>query len=270
MIHMVLLFLTLLSVQHSHAQPLIEPTRDLAVCAHHAPYGFPRIRIPDYTTICRSGHALMYDNQARLAPWTIHTLRPEHVTACGNPRPNQFFPDPLVPTRARVTSASYRASGWDQGHLVSNANQLWHAQVQVESFFLTNVAPQHPSLNRQLWRSLESEVRSWVLAHGEHVIITGVIYDESSPRMGFHEIQIPTYFYKIITHVGSGRTWAFLAENVPTMHSNIMRIQSTVSEITQLSGVRFAQPDNPRLRRPLRPSHAQEMRQERRQSCTPR
>ena len=264
---MLFVFASLWWASASQAQPVFTPTTDLSACTHHAPYGFPRIRLPDYTTICRSGHAIMYDNQARLPTWSIHMLQQSHVTACGITRPDRFFPDPLVPARARVTSASFRASGWDQGHLVSNANQMWHPQVQTESFFLTNVAPQHPSLNRRLWRTLESEVRNWVYAQGDHVIITGVIYHHTSPRLGFHEILIPSDFYKIITHVESGRTWAFRAENTVTDHNRVDRIQTTVHDISRATGIQFAQPDNPRLMRELPRVASSHLRNTRRLEC---
>lgn len=264
-----LLWVLLMSPVLTHAQPIFAPTNNLHACAHHAPFGWPQVHILDHVLICRSGHALQFDNSARLAAWVQYVLHAEHTVACGV-RPTQFQPDPLVPLRARVSGQNYARSGWDQGHLAPNADQSWHPQVQQESFYLTNVAPQHPQLNRQLWNRLEQAVRTWTHAHGAHVIITGVIYGDSTQTLGFHQIRIPTHFYKIITHVESHRTWAFLAENSVTPHRDIARIQSTVSAIAQLSGIRFAQPDNPRLRRPLRPLHAQEMLQERRLSCEQR
>lgn len=245
---------------------LITPSNRLENCAHLAPHGFPQVDILDRTSVCRTGYALMHDNRARISAWTIHLLKPTHTIACGE-RPTDFDPDPLIPSRGRSTPQDYTRSGYDRGHLVPNADQAWHPQVQQESFFMSNVAPQHPTLNRQLWNQLEQTIRAWTHARGDHVIITGVVYRDSTSTIGARQITVPTHFYKVITHVRSGQTWAFLAENTHVNHRDIRRIQSTVWEIQQLSGVQIAQPDMPRLRRSLPRVNMQIMNQERNAAC---
>lgn len=251
----------------AQAQPLISPSNNLNDCAHHAPWGFPQVNILDHTNVCRSGYALQLDNQARVAAWVTYVLTAQQVTSCGD-RPERFEPDPLVPSRARATPQDYARSGWDQGHLAPNADQSWHPRVQQESFYLSNVAPQHPTLNRQLWNQLEQSIRAWAFEMGALHVTTGVVYKDSVQTVGFRQIAVPTHFYKIVTHVESGRTWAFLAPNTVTNHRVIRQIQTSVAEIQQLSGVRFSQPDNPRLMRQLIPTNTRAYNQARQASCS--
>lgn len=264
-----LLITILFLVMPAWGQTLVTPSTRLEACAHLAPFGFPQVNILDHTTICRTGYALMHDNSARVSAWVQHMLTPAHVISCGQ-RPDRFVSDPLIPRRGRSTPQDYARSGYDQGHLAPSADQAWHPQVQQESFFMSNVAPQNPTLNRQLWNQLEQMIRAWTHEHGDHVIITGVIYRDSDRTIGSRNVRVPTHFYKIITHVASNHTWAFLAENTHVSHRVIGRIQSTVHEISMLSQVQFAQPDNPRLRRPLPTVNQRSLNQERSTVCATR
>jgi endonuclease G, mitochondrial len=263
---LIFMFFLVSGVNTSYAQPLFPPTHDLRSCAHHAPWGWPRGHIQDHTTICRSGHALFYDNQAKVAAWVMYVLMPEHVVSCGV-RPTRFAPDPLLPTRGRAHPSDYARSGYDQGHLASNADQSWHPQVQEESFFLSNVAPQHASVNRQVWRELEQATRAWAYHMGPMHVTVGVVYAHSEHTIGFHQVTVPTHFYRVVTHVRSGRTWAFLAPNQPTNHNRIERIQTHVHHIQQLTNLQIPTPDNPRLIRDLPRVHMGEYRAQRNQSC---
>lgn len=262
----IVFFLLCCMVYDAHA---FSGSNQLHDCVHLAPFGFPQVRILDHTPVCRTGYALVHDNAARVSVWTQHMLSPAHVRACGV-RPERFEADPLIPSRGRSMPSDYARSGYDQGHLVPNGDQSWHPRVQQETFFMSNVAPQNPTLNRQLWNQLEQTIRAWTHERGDHVIITGVIYRDSDRTIGARQVRVPTHFYKIVTHVASQQSWAFLAENTHVNHRVINRIQSTVHDIQVLSQVQFAQPDNPRLRRPLPSINTRSFNQMRLEVCASR
>ena len=74
-------------------------------------------------------------------------------------RINNFRADIRIPRRFRAGLEAYKGSGYDRGHLVSSANQINEAIQNSETFLLSNMSPQKPELNRQLWRILEEKVR---------------------------------------------------------------------------------------------------------------
>jgi hypothetical protein len=48
-------------------------------------------------------------------------------------------------------------------------------EASSNSFFMTNMSPQVPTLNRQTWKTLESVVKDWAVDYGEINVITGPV-----------------------------------------------------------------------------------------------
>ena len=68
----------------------------------------------------------------------------------------------------------------------------------VESFYLSNVAPQNPSLNRGAWAQLEEGIRPWVLERGDLVVITGPVFGSEGAVIGQSPVRVPVAFYKVV------------------------------------------------------------------------
>lgn len=124
------------------------------------------------------------------------------------PREEKFNPDPNL--NQGYTTTAYSRSGYDRGHLAPAANQT--TQSMASSFYLSNIAPQTPDTNRQMWRELEEQVRNNVSRIGESQVVTGVVGDMTAPKtygnVQFYQgtplstkqgsaITIPQFFYKI-------------------------------------------------------------------------
>ncbi len=87
----------------------------------------------------------------------------------------------------------YKGSKYDRGHLFPAAKAKTKQQM-VNSFNMKNVAPQHPSLNRGIWRKLESYVENRSICNDSIQVITGYIQIESY----IGDLPIPMYFYKTL------------------------------------------------------------------------
>lgn len=260
---LIVLFFIVCCVLSANAQP----SNNLQDCRNLAPFGFPQIRLQNSTEICRHAYALLYDNNARISPWTIYLMRSEYALGCVD-RNDSFLSDPLIRREYRSSTQDYRRSGYDMGHLVPSGDMSWNESVQRDSFYMSNISPQHPNLNRGIWRELEYTVRYWALSRGPLIIITGNVYSNNSQNIGFNRVVVPNYIYKIITDVNTNETIAFLAENIQYFGNNIRQIQSTVTEISRLSGIQFQIPDNPNLRRQMWSINTRRLTHERSRSCT--
>lgn len=53
----------------------------------------------------------------------------------------------------------YAGSGFDRGHLLPSADRDDSRAENDATFYLSNVSPQYPKLNRNQWRLLEEQVR---------------------------------------------------------------------------------------------------------------
>ena len=213
-------------------------------CAANAPWGLPQAAVPDSTLICRTGLALLHDNQARIASWVSYVLNRERVLACA-PRVDNFVPDPLLRPRARAEVSDYRRSGYDMGHMAPNADQSWNPTVQIESFYLSNVAPQLASVNRGLWRELESIVRSWAFERNNITVYVGSVYSADDKTIGANRVIVPNAFYKIVVDNDRRVSLAFLFPHRDGLGDHIRTVQTTVNHIQQVTNIVFPVPDNP-------------------------
>ncbi|WP_089707477.1 DNA/RNA non-specific endonuclease [Vreelandella arcis] len=103
-----------------------------------------------------------------------------------------------------VGTDSYSGSGYDRGHLAPNyAIAAVHGRsAQLDTFYMSNMTPQRPNLNRQLWQRLEEAVMDHFAPRFDRLqIITGPIFPEPFMDNVFNRvglIQVPEAFYKII------------------------------------------------------------------------
>lgn len=103
-----------------------------------------------------------------------------------------------------ITPGSYRNSGYDRGHLAPNyAIAAVHGrEAQVDTFLMSNMSPQTPALNRQLWQRLEQSIMDHFARRlGELQIITGPVFAEGFLKGALNRvgmIEVPEAFYKII------------------------------------------------------------------------
>jgi endonuclease G len=112
-------------------------------------------------------------------------------------RNNRFVPDPLL-TSSTISNADYKNSGYDKGHLAPSADMCYSNQTMVESFYLSNMAPQNPGFNRGIWAKLEEQVRHWAVDDKAVYVVTGPVLTKGLPTIGSNRITVPAYFYKVI------------------------------------------------------------------------
>ncbi|PZP49527.1 MAG: DNA/RNA endonuclease G [Pseudopedobacter saltans] len=95
----------------------------------------------------------------RQAKWTIEIINRNDYLLKEAERMNNFRADIRIPRRFRAGLNAYIGSGYDRGHLVGSANNDILEIQNSETFLLSNMSPQHPKLNRGLWKKLEDAVR---------------------------------------------------------------------------------------------------------------
>lgn len=172
----------------------------------YLPKGFcPKLISYTYYKVC-------YDHEHRQALWTAHWLTKESVNGKAK-RKNNYRRDPNLYNP--VTRNDYKGSGFDRGHLVPAADMKLNNKAMSETFYMTNMSPQRPGMNRGIWASLERFVRSMVSEKGDAYLITApILSNEDAP---FNEldsgVSIPKNYYKIAYFPKTKQMYAYLVQN---------------------------------------------------------
>jgi len=95
----------------------------------------------------------------------------------------------------------YTNSGYDRGHMAPNGDFNDSYENAVLTFFIANIWPQLPSVNRVEWLKTEDEARRLAVQYLAVKVI--IIVDEFTDRK-VGDIQVPLVFKKRVYEVGSG------------------------------------------------------------------
>ena len=118
----------------------------------------------------RTGYAFLYSEKHEQPLWVSYKMTKAEVQNKVARRRDNFRLAPVIKTGSAIL-ADYKGSGYDRGHLAPAGDMAWSKEAMSESFFLTNMSPQAPALNRGMWRILEEQIRKWALKEQELYIM---------------------------------------------------------------------------------------------------
>jgi endonuclease G len=213
----------------------------LLQCNNHMPYGVATTK-SQLVPICRQGYISAYDPAAKIPKYVSYTLQPQNALGCVD-RSNAFVADASVPNGARPDD--YVGTGYDKGHAAPDGDMSWDQQVEYESFLMTNMYPQAGSLNRGIWKLLETSIRDWTVERNQsYTIYVGSVYDNNDKRIGAGVI-VPHGFYKIVINNTTKEIagWAFPhVEPYPNLGNDLTKFRMPISQIEGAAAVQFAFP----------------------------
>ncbi len=150
----------------------------------------------DGEIVCHAGYILSYNEEHEQANWVAYELTKKETRGKFK-RTNKFIADSSISTGS-ATSQDYKKSGYDQGHLAPAADMAWSKTAMKESFYYSNMSPQLPSFNRDIWKKLEEHVRDWAVDDKAVYVVTGPVLTEGLSTIGPNKVSVPKYYYKVI------------------------------------------------------------------------
>jgi len=153
------------------AQAELTPAAQDAALRTHLPWGQPACS----RLLPSVAYVVCYDPVAKLALWASYQLNADDLLPTD--RRDAFRTDPRLTRAESAHCADYAGSGYDRGHVVPNPDMGRSPQVQAGTFYLSNMTPQSPPLNRGMWRWLEELVRVYVRQFGRLQVLTGAIVE---------------------------------------------------------------------------------------------
>lgn len=183
------------------------------------------IIVANTTVLCNTFYATVYDMSNERAIFSTEAFLPHSNKV---ERTNNFHSDSRI--KNSPTPADYDKTGFDRGHLVPAADSATAAEMS-DTFLMTNMTPQQPSVNRLSWKMLEMSVRTM---KDVSYVLTGALYNNSSKTIGSHKIPIPSGYYKIV-YFKDGTSKIYQADN--TIKSPVVEVP--LLKIETLSGIKF-------------------------------
>ncbi len=182
------------------------------------------IEVPNSVELCNSFYVVDFDTRLH-AP----VISAEKFRVGNHPdRSNDFHPDDRLSGDDKASHGDYAKSGFDQGHLTPAADATTDSEMH-DTFLLSNMTPQEPTLNRESWRMIEIHVRQLAPDY----VVTGAIYPSKLRFIGVHRIPVPSGYYKIVWKDGIITAW--YAPNEP----GAQVIGSSIESIEVMTGLNF-------------------------------
>jgi endonuclease G len=124
--------------------------------------------------------------------------------------------------------------------MAPNADFLWSAQTQKETFRLSNMTPQLHAFNAGIWSRLEELTRVWSTERGEVFVASGPLYEGTLIQtIGANNVNVPTHFYKIIFDPEAQEALAFILPHAQISSNALDFFRKSVREVEQRSGLNF-------------------------------
>ena len=193
----------------------------------------------DELILKRYAYTVSYNQKMKNPNWVAWELTRKETMGT-HERTNKFVPDPDL-KEPRVKSSDYTRSGYDRGHMAPAADMKWSQRAMEESFYMSNICPQHKNLNRGDWNDLEDACRAWAKKYGTVYIACGPIYDRRTPKtIGTNKVTVPDRFFKVVLIYNrkDPMAFGFIFKNIAHSQS-LDKYQTTVDDIEHITGYDF-------------------------------
>ena len=105
----------------------------------------------------------------------------------------EFYEETNIPQEYRVKSSDYTNSGFDRGHIQSDASNDYSIESRNSTYAMSNITLQYPITNRRSYLKVEKRERELLTFHNKIKSLTLIKYTDKK----YKNISIPEAYYKI-------------------------------------------------------------------------
>ena len=138
-----------------------------------------------------------YDFEFKSSRAVAYVLTKEKLTGSFEKKRPPFKTDNELPKEHRTHSGDYTNSGYDRGHILSNASMRYTKEAQESTFLMSNITPQLPKVNRQVWKDIEEREREVAIKEGKLEVLNIIAFDDVPKRIK-NDIAVPMGYIKIL------------------------------------------------------------------------
>ncbi len=147
-------------------------------------------------------YSMCYDARLFGAYWVAYPLHVDYRGDSG--RSNSWGYDPDFPAvfQFRYHNLAFGLHNYDRGHQVPSDDRTATEEMNVQTFYSTNITPQRWELNQQKWLQLENWFRDQLSGRDTVWMVTGAHYQEPVVRITNtnnpdKQVAIPAAYYKV-------------------------------------------------------------------------
>lgn len=149
---------------------------------------------PNNYLMIKPQYAISYNRDKGIPNWVSWQLNQSWLGTVD--RRNDFRPDTTLPTGwYQVRPSDYTGGGYDRGHVTPSGDRTRNAEDNSATFLMTNMIPQAPQNNREVWRELEEYSRELVSQGKELYIIAGGTGSKGTLK---GKVMVPEQTWKVI------------------------------------------------------------------------
>ncbi len=187
---------------------------------------------PNNYLITRPQYTVSYNRSRGIANWVSWHLSP--VWKGDSRRTNDFRPDASFPAGWYAARPSdYTNTGFDRGHLCPSDDRDATPADNAATFLLTNIVPQAPRHNREVWKYVEEYAREFMSTGNDVYVIAGASGTGGTGQNGYAtslangKLAVPATLWKIIVVIPTTSDNSFqVTENTRIIAVNIPNNQS--------------------------------------------
>lgn len=168
--------------------------------------------------VIRKNYTMSFNREHNIPNWVAWSLDKKKLVERVSRKGYSFRPDPDIDKNDAVVTQDYANSGYDRGHMCPAGDNRWSGEAMKESFYMTNICPQHPNLNGGDWHELEQACRRWAEKDKLYIVCGPILYKKAqNPPIGKErKIRVPDAFFKVIlagVEKGKPRAIGFIYKN---------------------------------------------------------
>lgn len=187
------------------------------------------------TQLCQIAFFTAWDPTTKNPAYSAEWLLKENVSGVET-RKGSFKQHPNIGSDLQATNDDYSGSKYDRGHMAPAGDIRKNSVAMAQSFYLTNIVPQTPGLNRRSWKMLESYARFVVREDRPVYVVSGPIYSEPVQKLN-DRVWIPSYTFKVIYDKEHNKVASYIMPNIPKLTGKIDKFYVPFSQVEAMSGV---------------------------------
>lgn len=232
----------------SESVPSISASRSIGVSNERLRKDlWPEINNSSDQIIIHEGFITCMDKNLNVPKWVFHHINKDLLdegVGDKRSRPGKYFRDPAY---SNLKQDALAGSGYDHGHLAPAGDFKRDSTLFAESFFMTNMSPQHGCMNQKGWCLLESNVREWARDRpdSDFYIVSGAMTNAFIDTLCLpRDIQIfvPAQFYKIVLEISNNMlvgSTAYVIQNGNVDGMDVDEFDTVIDRVEEICGINF-------------------------------